>query len=1092
VDDQAKTKEQLIHELRAMRNRMGELEKLVMKAEEDTIDLKRFKTVCNTAKDLVYICDRKGHVLYLNDIFEKFSGCKPAQFIGKSFAPLFKGEDLKKAKTLYQRTLKGESPQDEIAFWQTGVLCEYKNVPFRDNDGKVIGVIGTARDTTERNEMEGSLKENEKKYRLLVKHMNDGFGLLNDKGIITYVNRQLCEMLGYSEDELLGTPITSLFDDENKKILRKQLAARKKGDKGRYEIKHTRKDGSTITTIMSPQPIIDTKGRYGGSFAVITDITQRKRAEDALRRAHDILEKKVQKRTEELTRTIADLQSEIRGRRNVESALRKSTTYIDAMGEALIVLNMQKKVTDVNKAALRLLGYKRDEIVNLSFKKIVPVREHVKHYTVMKYIFETGDVMPFETILLTKEGREIPVLLSSTVIHDAETKPLGLIGVCRDITDRKHAEEALRESEDRYRTIVENAGIPHTIISKDGTFLFVNMVGARNLGGIPADFVGQSIHTILPDQANSAMKRTEKAIKSEKEFHYEDYVKLPSGNRWFSSSVRPLRDPCGELSSVQIVSLDITERKRAEEALKEREKLYRTLVETIPYGIIENDLTGYITFSNAAYKRMLGYEENEIKGRFIWDNHTSKKEKETLRQYLKMLVKDQPEPTPYTVKKITRDGSVIDVHVDWNFKRDKNGKLTGFISVVTDITKRKESEKQIAMNYEIQRVLSTILQTSLQPISLKKILDKTLDILLSIPFFSLHKQGSIFLVNQDGSKLEMVVHKGLNKSLVKTCSRLPLGSYLCGKAVDEKKVVFSYRVDERHQNRHEGISSQGHCCVPILSGDQKLGAIDTYVAECHQRESQEVQFLIIVANTLAGIIERKRAEADLKKKSETLEALNRELRKLSAQLSEKDETSRRKFAKILHEQVGQNLLAMKIACKDVMREFPSRKPQMRKAVSHLISTLDETIESTRALTSELYPVVLDRLGYMPALSWYCDMVVKKRAIKISADIDDCVESLPTKYKLSLFRIAQEALQNIVKHASPSEVAIELKKVKNSLRLTVEDNGIGFDFKKIEKKRDKGIGLMLMRERAFSLGGDCVVTSVLGKGTKILVDIPVKK
>ena len=131
-------------------------------------DLKSYGMLFDNISDLSYICDTEGNVLFLNKIFEKLSGCKVEEFIGKSFAPLFEGEDLKKAMDLYSRTLKGESPQEEVYFKGTGVLCEYKNRPLRNEEGKIIGIIGTARDITERKHIEEHIKASLKEKGVLL------------------------------------------------------------------------------------------------------------------------------------------------------------------------------------------------------------------------------------------------------------------------------------------------------------------------------------------------------------------------------------------------------------------------------------------------------------------------------------------------------------------------------------------------------------------------------------------------------------------------------------------------------------------------------------------------------------------------------------------------------------------------------------------------------------------------------------------------------------------------------------------------------------------------------------------------------------
>jgi diguanylate cyclase (GGDEF)-like protein len=187
------------------------------------------------------------------------------------------------------------------------------------------------------------------------------------------------------------------------------------------------------------------------------------------------------------------------------------------------------------------------------------------------------------------------------------------------------------------------------------------------------------------------------------------------------------------------------------------------------------------------------------------------------------------------------------------------------VLVLHDITERQQAQDRLVWDYEVQTVLDSILNISTQPPTLKKILEKSLDTLLSMPSFYLLKKGAIFIASEGPEELELVVHRGLPDASQSACSRLPFGRCLCGRAAASHEIVFADHVDERHENTCEGIKPHGHYCTPILAGGKVLGVINTYVAAGHVRKEREERFLKMVGDTLAGVIQRKRAEEQLER-----------------------------------------------------------------------------------------------------------------------------------------------------------------------------------------------------------------------------------
>ena len=229
-------------------------------------------------------------------------------------------------------------------------------------------------------------------------------------------------------------------------------------------------------------------------------------------------------------------------------------------------------------------------------------------------------------------------------------------------------------------------------------FLYVNDKACFNLGYDKEELLSMhvtDIEAILPDHFSwkihvEEVKKTGSMI-IEGEHKRKDKTIFP-----VEVSIRYIT----YLNKDYMVAMirDITDRRNAEEALRLSERKFRTLVETMPYGLQENDTAGIITFSNDSHCKILGYTRDEMHGKPIWDFLCTDEERENLRQFLKHLIKEQPVPSPFIAKNITKDRRIIDVKVDWNYKKDSRGEVTGFISVITDITellKAEESSKRL-------------------------------------------------------------------------------------------------------------------------------------------------------------------------------------------------------------------------------------------------------------------------------------------------------------------------------------------------------------------------------------------------------------
>ncbi len=252
----------------------------------------------------------------------------------------------------------------------------------------------------------------------------------------------------------------------------------------------------------------------------------------------------------------------------------------------------------------------------------------------------------------------------------------------------KQAEEMLQESEQHYRIITEASLHGMYKVDAKGDLTFANQATAVLTGYSLAELNGLPLDTIFPPGEAGAMKDTNIAILSSgKPVVGENMLTRKDGHRietYFSCV--PLFDKSGEYTGLVGSILNITDRKQAEEKIYKSEEQYRSLIENNPYGVQEIDKDGIIVFANSAHCEIYGYEKDDLLGRSVVDFILPGSQCDELPGYLESLVKDQPEPTPYYGKILKKGGEERDIEVSWNYLRDEEGGIRGFVSVSTDIT----------------------------------------------------------------------------------------------------------------------------------------------------------------------------------------------------------------------------------------------------------------------------------------------------------------------------------------------------------------------------------------------------------------------
>ncbi len=305
------------------------------------------------------------------------------------------------------------------------------------------------------------------------------------------------------------------------------------------------------------------------------------------------------------------------------------------------------------------------------------------------------------------------------------------------------------------------------------------------------------------------------------------------------------------------------------------------------------------------------------------------------------------------------------------------------------------------------------------------------------------------------------------------------------------KPLFCYQVSHRREAPCKGA---GHPCP--LEQVRATGQPVKVVHEHHQA-SGEWRFVEIIAAPLwgsdgsfQGIIESMRDVTERMRAEEALQQYAERLRALSAQLAEVAEAERQRLARELHDQVGQRLTALGINLNIVRTHMPEEAGDaIRYRLDDSLSLVEQTTERIRDVMADLRPPVLDDYGLVAALHWYGEQFARRTGIAIVVEGEEPVPRLAAHVESALFRITQEAMTNVAKHAQAANVLVSVHVQDEILRLVVADDGIGFDTGPMAGPGPgHGWGLLTRTERAEGVGGRCRIESVPGRGTRVIVEI----
>ncbi|MHC4132057.1 MAG: PAS domain-containing protein [Planctomycetota bacterium] len=502
-----------------------------------------------------------------------------------------------------------------------------------------------------------ALVESEEKFRILAEQ-SPNMIFINQGGRVIYANKRCEEVMRYSREEFYSPEFDfmSLIASEYKDSIMNAFGEHMQGREVEpFEYAVVTRDGKRIESFYTTKLI-----KYKGEHAIlgtITDITERKRMENALRKARD-------------------------NWRNI----------FESIGDMVIILDREHRIIDVNVTTMRALGLEKDSVIGQCCYKILHGTD------------KPPEGCPQEQLLYSEHPEqvemEIEVLggkyqVTTSPVFNETGQVEKVLHIIRDITEQKRSEEALRDSEEKFRRLVEDT-LQGVIIIQDGRVIFANQSAQRLVNYTLEELCELSneegMELIHPEDREMVFNHMRARLSGERTPETLIYRVIRKGGevRW-AEGTTSVTEYKGE-PAVQIYNTDITERKETEEQLRESEEKYRTQFNSIPNGIVISDMNGRILDANQPYQDMLGYTLDELKEmnyqQFTpekWHELEAKKFKEFLLVGHGTLEKEY----------VRKDGTVFPISLTGWLIKDKEGNPTTIVAFVEDITQRKKSEEQL-------------------------------------------------------------------------------------------------------------------------------------------------------------------------------------------------------------------------------------------------------------------------------------------------------------------------------------------------------------------------------------------------------------
>ncbi len=972
----------------------------------------RFKAIVTNSPNATVLADSEGVVTYVSPQYETITGYPPETVIGSVFPDYIFPEDREKAMEAAAKLLvdKREVKDFECRFFNIEnqikwVSLSAKVIMLGDVS---IGYQCTISDITEKKKSEAALKESEARFKAIVTNSPNITILTNPEGKAIYVSPQFEAMTGFPFSAILGMNIfTKLRPDQNEEVLEYILNAtiEKKEILG-LESHFLNADKKLVWVSVSGALV-----RFGDTFMgyqfTVTNITDQKGAAEALR------------------------ESEARFK-----------TIVTNSPNITILADTDGIITYASPQYEMITGYKAKDLIGKSIPEFVHPEDKPKLSELWnKVVYDNLALLNYEYRYYNSENQLRWISLSAKAITDGE-KVIGFQYTGEDVTGKKQAAEALKESEARFRAIVMTS--PNTTVLTDpqGRIIYASPQHEENTGypveAVIGKFFPGSVH---PDDAGMLEKNLKKALaegdvvkKGGIEFRH---IRSDGKVKWASLFANVMKVG-GNILGFQYTMTDITEKKKAEESLKESEERFRMIVLNSPDMTYTTDEDGNVMFVSPQCEDVIGHPASKIIG-LQFPDFIHPEDLDMCMDKWKQAMVDGKEVNDVEYRIIDGEGKTRWIsHSARLIKVDE--KIIGSQSLIRNITRRVERERELKENEEKYRQL----------------VEHANSIILR-----LDTEGKITFFNEYAESL-----LGFSREEI-------IGKYAIGTVVPETES--SGRNLKRIVN---GIMSNPEMYARNENENMRKDGTRLWVAWSNKGIFDDKGNLIgihCIGNDITNI---KNVEAALRRSEEELKAL-------SQNLIRTEENERRRLSREIHDELGQQLAIMSLELEwlnGLGDEF-----QYAENIRRLANLVEDMSVTTRSICEGLRPPVIDEAGLPSTVEYLVGRFREATSIKTILTMNIEGVSVTPEIAITVFRILQESLTNIIKYARADDVSVMLIRDADELILAVRDNGVGFPL----DRATNGLGILGMRERSEAVGGTLAVESEVGKGTMVFMRVPVK-